>query len=214
MKGFDGPGTGPTRVFNVRDAGFAFSMTPLVVSIAGSPGRVHASARLRHERRSRLRGPMLSFFLIATGWGAHRRLFSPIRRHDETPVRFNNDFRSTLALTPFLVCIPLAYGPDGGPGPQSLSAELAVFLSGSAPVAGALASRATGRHSKHGRRLGSAGPPDGRVRLTARCRLRSVALLSALVSELRCLAVILSGRRLPMRRRPRTITGGGEASPR
>jgi uncharacterized membrane protein len=97
VEGLDGTGSNMSRLVNMSDAMFAFSMTFLVITLV-LPGQAGYS---RGDLGGYLAGEwpavvayMISFFVISNGWGAHRRLVSPIVQYDQVLVRLNNPFLS------------------------------------------------------------------------------------------------------------------------
>lgn len=156
VEGLDGTGSDMSRIIGMSDAVFAFSMTFLVITLV-LPGQAAVShvdlAGYLGSIWPALLAYMISFFIIATWWGAHRRLFSPIVRYDQVLIRLNNLFLLEIAITPFLVGILFYFGPGANLGRGSLSAELAVALYASAQVAGGLLLLSVWRYATRGHRL-------------------------------------------------------------
>jgi uncharacterized membrane protein len=156
VEGLDGTGSDMSRIVNMSDAVFAFSMTFLVITLVlpGQAGYSHGDlAGYLLGVWPAVVAYIISFFIIANWWGAHRRLFSPIVRYDLVLVRLNNLFLLEIAVTPFLVGILFYFGPSATLGRGSLSSELAVVLYACVQVAGGLLLLGVWRYATHGHRL-------------------------------------------------------------
>jgi uncharacterized membrane protein len=198
---------------------FAFALTFLAVSLllpealqgTGVPSLPAYLGRLEPA----FVGYVLSFFVIASWWGAHHRLFSSIVRYDPTLVRLNSFFLLMISVTPFLVSVLFAYSPNGF-GVSSLSARLAVALYGGVQTLGGLVLLAIWRHASRGRRLIRRSIPEAWVRVTEENRLFNVvvfassvglAFVSPLAAELLWIGMILGFGRHVVRRVPKGLDG-------
>jgi len=162
---------------------------------------------------------VLSFFVIASWWSLHHRLFSCFVRYDSTVVRLNSFFLLMISVTPFLVSVLFAYSP-GGFGPGSTSSRLAVALYSAVQAVGGADLLLIWRHSTRRRRLIAPSLPEDWVRTTEENQLvgvgvfaasAGIAFVSPLAAELVWILMIFGpGRRLWRRPRPRK----GVASPR
>lgn len=215
VEGLDGTGKDMSRIVSISDAVFAFSMTFLVITIVLP--QVGASAKYP-DLTSFLQGEwpafatyLLSFFIIVTWWGAHRRLFSPIVRYDALLVRLNNLFLLVIAMTPFLVTLLYDYGPGSNIGPGTLSTDLAVAIFAAIQAGGGLLLFAIWRHSTRNHRLVEERLPAAWIRYMEQTEMFTivvfglsvpVAFLSPVVAELMWILMILGGRHLLRLRRP------------
>jgi uncharacterized membrane protein len=213
VEGLDGTGADMSRIVNMSDAVFAFSMTFLVITLVlpGQSGYSHG------DLGGYLLGVwpavvayLISFFIIANWWGAHRRLFSPIVRYDQNLVRLNNLFLLQIAVTPFLVGILFYFGPSATLGPGSLSAELAVVLYASVQVGGGLLLLGVWRYATHGHRLVEERLSAEWIRRTEQAQLAvvlifavsiPVAFLVPFVAILVWILVVVTSRHIILRRR-------------
>jgi len=219
LEGLDGSGSDLSRILSLSDGVFAFALTFLAVSlllpqVTSSGPRPSLPTYLGRLEPAFL-GYALTFFVIASWWRVHHRLFSAFARYDSVIVRLNSFFLLVISVTPFLVSILFAYGPsDFGPG--SISSRLAVALYGAVEGLGGLVLLAIWRHGTHAQRLVRASVTDEWVRATERNQLLTVAVFAVstglafvlpLVSELTWVFMVLGfGRRFlqpgPARRRP------------
>jgi uncharacterized membrane protein len=211
VEGLDGTGSDMSRIIGMSDAVFAFSMTFLVITLV-LPGQAASShADLVGYLGSiwpAMVAYMISFFIIAAWWGAHRRLFSPIVRYDQVLVRLNNLFLLVIAVTPFLVGILFYYGPGATLGRGSLSVELAVALYASVQVAGGLLLLGVWRYATRDHRLVEERLSAEWIRRTEGAQLTTVvvfavsipvAFLVPLVSMLMWIIVAVSYRHIARR---------------
>ena len=216
VEGLDGTGSDMGRIVGMSDAVFAFSMTFLVINLV-LPQRTAAGSYpdlwsyLANVWPSFV-AYTLSFFIIASWWGAHRRLFSPIVRYDPLLVRLNNLFLLVIAVTPFLVGILFDYGPGATLGRGSVSAEVAVALYASVQVVGGFLLLAIWRHSTRDHRLVEKRLPADWIRRTEDAQLTNVVVFALsvpvafavpLVSMAMWIFVVVSNRHLVLRPRAR-----------
>ncbi len=139
----------------------------------------------------------LSFFVIASWWEAHHRLFSPIVRYDHLLIRLNSFFLLVISITPFLVAILFDYGPGGStPAAQT---QLAIILYAAVQAVGGLILLGVWRHATAGHRLVPAELPAEWIRATEWQQWLGVgvfvvsmpvALLSPLAAELVWIAMV------------------------
>lgn len=115
IEGLDEAGSNMSRIVGMSDAVFALSMMFLVINPVlpkmNSAGNLPDLPGFLRGEWPVLASYVLSFFIIASWWGVHRRIFSPIVRYDPILVRLNNLFLLVIAITPFLVGILFDYGP-------------------------------------------------------------------------------------------------------
>lgn len=168
-------------------------------------------------------GYVLSFFVIATWWRTHHRLFSSIVRYDPVIVRLNSFFLLVISITPFLVSVLFAYAPfDFSAG--STSSRLAVALYAAVQAVGGLALLGIWRHATGNRRLVRATLPQAWIEGAEDAQVLTVvvfvvsaglAFLSPLVGELAWMFMILGrgGRLLRPRSARRTGPGKATAAP-
>jgi uncharacterized membrane protein len=183
VEGLDGTGSDMGRIISMSDAVFAFSMTFLVIDLVlPRPGGPYPDlvSFLGNVWPSMV-AYAISFFIIASWWGAHRRLFSPIVRYDPLLVRLNNLFLLVIAITPFLVGILFDYGPGATLGRGSSSNELAVVIYASAQVLGGLLLLGVWRHSTRDHRLVEERLPVVWIRRTEDAQLTTVVVFAASV---------------------------------
>ena len=151
---------------------------------------------------------ILSFFVIASWWGVHHRLFSAFARYDPLLVRLNTFFLLVISITPFLVSLLFSYSTSSF-GPGSLSSRLSVVLYAAIQALGGVTLLAIWRHATHGRRLVRPTLSDAWIRHTETNQLLTVlvfvasvgvAFASPLIAELLWIVVILGfSRRLLLR---------------
>ncbi len=185
VEGLDGTGSDMARIIGMSDAVFAFSMTFLVVTlvlpqVAGVNKYSSLPAYLGSEWPSFV-AYLISFFVIASWWGAHRRLFSPIVRYDGMLIRLNNLFLLVIAITPFLVDVLYFYGPGDTVGPGTISSRIAVALFAGVQVMGGLILLAIWRHSTRDLRLVEAHLPVGWIHRTEQNEIYNVSVFAASV---------------------------------
>jgi uncharacterized membrane protein len=223
VEGLDGTGSDMSRIISISDGVFAFSLTFLVIDLvlpqrAASGSYPNLASYLAGEWPAVI-AYVLSFFIIASWWSAHRRLFSPIIRYDRTLVRLNSVFLMIIAVTPFLVGILLDYGAGATLGPGSASSRLAVALYASVQTVGGLILLAIWRHSTHGHRLVRRLLPEAWIRSTENSEFITVAVFAITVSiafvapfvaELLWIIVIVGVRHVLRKHRP---THGDTARP-
>ncbi len=156
-------------------------------------------------------GYVLAFFVIASWWNVHHRLFSSIVRYDPTLVRLNSFFLLMISVTPFLVSVLFAYSP-GNFGMGSLSARLAVALYGVVQALGGLVLLGIWRHASRDHRLLRRTVTQEWIQATEATQLLTVivfagsvgiALVSPLAAELAWIAMILGFGRRFLRRVPK-----------
>ena len=214
LEGIDGTGTDLSRLLALSDGVFAFALTFLAVSLLLPQMNGGSSLPSLTSYLTRLEpafvGYLLSFFVIATWWSTHHRLFSSIVRYDPTVVRLNSLFLLVISVTPFLVSILFAYSPDGF-GRGSESSQLAVALYGGIQGLGGLSLLAIWRHATRRHRLLRPTVPEEWVRATEANQLlivvvfavsTGIAFVAPLVAELTWIVMILGLGRLLRRRGP------------
>ncbi|HYA57713.1 MAG TPA: TMEM175 family protein [Thermoplasmata archaeon] len=225
VQGLDGSGVDMARIISLSDGIFAFSLTFLVVTLvlptAFGSGHLPGLWAYLRSLEPALIAYGLAFFIIASWWTVHHRLFSPIVRYDQLLVRLNNVFLLEMSVTPFLVGILFEYGPSAAFGPQTPENQAAVMLYSGTQVLAGLTLLAIWRHSTRGHRLVSARLPAEWIEVTERDHLAllgvfavsiPIALLSPFGSELVWILMIFGfGRRLVFRRRPRNRASAGPA---
>lgn len=213
LEGIDGTGSDLSRLLSLSDGVFAFALTFLAITIllpqAGGAALPSLTAYLARLEPAFV-GYLLSFFVIATWWSAHHRLFSSIVRYDQRLVRYNTFFLLVISVTPFLVSLLFAYVPNGF-GRGSPSARLAVALYGLVQALGGTMLLVIWRHASYRRRLVRPSLPDEWIRQTEQNQLLTVvvflasvgiAFLSPLVAELTWIIMIFGPGRRFLRRSP------------
>jgi uncharacterized membrane protein len=224
LEGIDGSGSDLSRLFSLSDGVFAFALTFLAVSLLlpqalGTAAPLTLAAYLR-KLEPGLVTYILSFFIIASWWGVHHRLFSAFSRYDPTLVRLNSFFLLVISITPFLVSLLFTYS-SSSLGPGSLSSRLAVVLYAGVQAAGGVTLLAIWRHATGGRRLVRRSVSDAWIVHTERTQLLTVAVFggsmavafaSPLVAELLWIVVIFGFNRRLLERGPRP--GPGAATKR
>jgi uncharacterized membrane protein len=181
VEGLDGTGTDMSRLISISDGVFAFALTFLVINLVlPTPGRSAAGSLFDYlsEDGPAIGAYALSFFIIASWWGAHHRLFSPIVRYDGILVRLNTMFLLIIAITPFLVGILYSFGPPAGLGPATASARLAVIIYGGVQAIAGLILLAIWRHSTRNHRLVRATLPSLWIQSTERNQIANVAVFA------------------------------------
>jgi uncharacterized membrane protein len=169
LEGIDGTGSDLSRLLSLSDGVFAFALTFLAVSLllpqlsTGTPSASLPSYLGRLEPA--FLGYILSFFVIATWWFSHQRLFSGLVRYDPVIVRLNSFFLLVISVTPFLVELLFVYSANGF-APGSISARLAVAMYALAQAAGGAVLLGIWRHASRGRHLIRASIPAAWVRVT------------------------------------------------
>ncbi len=163
---------------------FAFALTFLAVTLIlpqtlRGEALPHLSAYLGSLEPA-LVGYILSFFIIASWWNTHHRLFSAFVRYDAMLVRLNSFFLLLISVTPFLVSLLFAYGVSGF-GPGSLSSREAVALYGAAMAFGGCVLLGIWRHGTQGRRLVRPSLSDAWIRTTENGQLLTTATFAASV---------------------------------
>jgi len=179
VEGLDGTGSDMSRLISISDGVFAFSLTFLVINLVlPTPGRSSAGSLFYYlgEDWPAVAAYGLSFFIIASWWMAHHRLFSPIVRYDGILVRLNTMFLLIIAITPFLVGILYSFGPPVSFGPATSSARLAVALYGGVQAVAGLILLAIWRHSTRNHRLVRPTLPAAWIESTERSQLTNVAV--------------------------------------
>ncbi|MFY9716787.1 MAG: TMEM175 family protein [Thermoplasmata archaeon] len=194
VEGLDGSGTDLGRLLSLSDGVFAFALTFLVVSLLlPAPGTttVPSLNSLLSRLEPGFLAYALSFFVIATWWDSHHRLFSPIVRYDATLVRLNNFFLLVISITPFLVDLLFEYGPGNGSPIQST--QVAIVLYAGVQALGGLDLLVIWRHATHGHRLVDPSLPEEWIRgmelnqaavVAVFLVSMAVALLSPITAEL------------------------------
>ena len=220
VEGLDGTGRDMSRIISVSDAMFAFSMTFLVITLVlpqvGAANRYPNLLSYFSGEWPSMVAYMISFFVISSWWGTHRRLFSPIVRYDPTLVRLNNLFLLVIAITPFLVGILYDYGPGSTVSPGSQSTQFAVVIFAAAQVTAGLLLLAIWRHSTRGHRLVEERLPESWVRGTEKIQTFYIAVFavsipiafaSPFIAELAWIAMVFGGHhlRIRLRRRRRPV---------
>lgn len=214
VEGLDETGTDMSRILGMSDAVFAFSMTFLVIDLvlpkpSSSGTYTNLSGYLGTEWPS-LVAYMISFFIIASWWGVHRRIFSPIVQYDSLLVRLNNFFLLIIAITPFLVGILFDYGPGVSFSAGTPSTQLAVAIYALAQLVGGMLLLAVWHHSTQDHRLVVPTLPQEWIRRTELAQLANVVIFAVsipvafaapLVSMLMWIVMIIGGRHLLLRRR-------------
>jgi uncharacterized membrane protein len=181
VEGLDGRGSDLSRIISISDAVFAFSLTFLVIDLV-LPTKTNAGypdlGSYLGAEWPLLVAYALSFFIIISWWGAHRRLFSPIVRYDEILVRLNSLFLFIIAVTPFLVGILYDYGPGVSLTPGTRSTELAVAIYASVQVVEGGVLLGIWRHSTRGHRLVEPRLPMHWIRVTESAQLQTVVIFA------------------------------------
>jgi uncharacterized membrane protein len=180
IEGLDGSGTDLGRLLSLSDGVFAFSLTFLVVSLLlPAPGTttVPSLDSLLSRLEPGFLAYALSFFIIATWWDSHHRLFSPIVRYDATLVRLNNFFLLVISITPFLVDLLFEYGP--GKGTPIQSTQIAIVLYAGVQALGGLDLLVIWRHATHDHRLVDPSLPPEWIRGTELNQAAVVAVFLA-----------------------------------
>ncbi len=207
LEGIDGTGTDLSRLYALSDGVFAFALTFLAVTIilpqsTGSTPLPKLPVYLAHLEPAFI-GYLISFFIIASWWGIHHRIFSTFVRYDRILVVLNSFFLLGISVTPFLVSLLFAYG-SSGLGPGSLSSRLAVAIYGAAQCLGGLVLLVIWRHASRGRRLISPTLSEGWIRATEQNQRVKVlvfgasiglAFVSPLLAELSWIAMMFGVRR-------------------
>ena len=215
VEGLDGTGHDMSRIIGISDAVFGFSMTFLVITLVlpqiGATGRYPSLYGYLAGEAPGFIAYAISFFVIASWWNTHRRIFSPIVRYDPLLVRLNSLFLLIIAVTPFLVGILYDYGPGDTLGPGSQSTKLAVMLFASVEVVGGLTMLAIWRHSTEHHHLVEERLPAAWIRRTELASVYPaavfaisipVAYFSPLIAMLFWLVAVVGMRRLVRKHRP------------
>jgi len=223
LEGIDGTGSDLSRLLALSDGVFAFALTFLAVTLVlpGTLGGANLPALPKYllSLRTALVGYVLAFFVIASWWGAHHRLFSSFVRYDPLLVRLNSLFLLVISVTPFLVSLLFTYGPDDL-GPSTLSARLAVALYAFVQALGGTILFVVWRHGTRDRRLVARSLPEEWIRVTEQAQLVNigtfassiaVAFVSPLAAELIWIVMIFGVSRR-MLRRPRVRSGERDAA--
>ena len=220
VDGLSGEGTDLGRLLALSDGIFAFSMTLLVVIFVlptvGAQGD-YLPGYLGSILPA-LGGYALSFFIVATWWSQHHRVFASLRRYDDLLVRLNNVFLFLISITPFLLALVFEFGPrewlDTG-----LSAKLAVGLYSGAQLATGLVFLALWRHATGNVRLVDPAVQPSWIDYVdrqgrARVAVMAVAILCAavlpLAGEIAWIGIIVARRQV---RRPDRSAPAGPANP-
>jgi len=215
-------------LFALSDGVFAFALTFLAVTLVlptslGSPV-LPSLPRYLASLQSSFVGYILSYFVIASWWSSHHRLFSSFVRYDALLVRLNTFFLLVISITPFLVTLLFAYGPNGF-GPGSLSTRLAIAIYACIEALGGAILLGIWRHGTRDHRLVAATLPQDWIRATERMQWVNVgtfvvsigiAFASPLLAELLWVVMIFGvsrgllprlGRRPPPPRAPDRLPG-------
>jgi uncharacterized membrane protein len=214
LEGVDGTGSDLSRLFSLSDGVFAFAMTFLAVSLLlpqalGTTALPTLTSYLRKLEPGFITY-ILSFFVIASWWGVHHRLFSALARYDPLLVRLNTFFLLVISITPFLVSLLLSYSTSSL-GPGSLSSRFSVVLYAGIQALGGVTLLAIWRHATAGRRLVRPTLTEAWIRHTERNQLLTVvvfvasmgiAFASPLIAELLWIVVIFGFSRRFLRRGP------------
>lgn len=102
------------RVISLSDGVFAFAITLLALSLIApvlSPGA--RQTELLHdliEMSTTFISYFVSFFVIASWWRGHHRVFTYIKRCDSTLISLNFFFLLCITLIPFLTNLIIQYG--------------------------------------------------------------------------------------------------------
>jgi uncharacterized membrane protein len=181
VEGLDGTGSDMSRILSISDGVFAFSLTFLVINLVlPTPGKgpyPDLFSFLAQEWPATI-AYALSFFIIASWWNAHRRLFSPIVRYDGTLTRLNTIFLLLIAVTPFLVGILYEYGPGVTLGASTLPARVAVAIYAGAQSIAGLVLLGIWRHSTRGHRLVRPSLPPSWIHATEQMQLANVVVFA------------------------------------
>jgi len=180
VEGLDGSGTDLGRLLSLSDGVFAFALTFLVVTLilpAISTGGPPSLAAYLGKLEPGFLAYGLSFFVIATWWDAHHRLFSAIVRYDAWLVRLNNLFLLAISITPFLVGILFDYGP--GRGVPAGSTQLAILLYAGVQSLAGVDLLAVWRHATRAHRLVDPALPAEWIRATERHQVAVVLVFLA-----------------------------------
>lgn len=183
-----------SRIISLSDGVFAFSMTLLVINLAlpavTQSGTVPPIASYLSSLESRLLDYALAFIVVASWWGEHHRLFSAIRRYDFLLMRLNTYFLLLISVTPFILALVFAYGPntlfDRAP-----SAIIAVGLFGLVEAITGLLLFAIWRHATRNRHLVDPDLPEAWIRGAEGQSLRRIGIFG--VSVLVGIALPLAG---------------------
>ncbi|MCI4354238.1 MAG: DUF1211 domain-containing protein [Thermoplasmata archaeon] len=156
IDGLSGEGTDLGRLTALSDGIFGFSMTLLVVILVlptvGAAGGPTDLLEYLRKILPALGGYAISFFVVATWWSAHHRVFAALRRYDEHLMRLNNVFLLLISITPFLLALVFEFGPQSLFS-EGFSAKLSVGLYSGAQVGTGLVFLAMWRHATTDRRL-------------------------------------------------------------
>jgi uncharacterized membrane protein len=182
VEGLDGSGSDMSRILGMSDAVFAFSMTFLVVTLVLPQvvlgQKYETLPTYLASTWPSLVAYFISFFIIASWWGGHRRVFSPIVRYDMALVRLNNLFLLIIAITPFLVDVLYYYGPGNTFGYGTFSNRLAVAIFAVAQMLAGLMLLAIWHHSTKDHRLVETRLSATWIRRTERSELFSVVVFA------------------------------------
>jgi uncharacterized membrane protein len=213
LEGLDGTGSDMTRLVSVSDGVFAFSLTFLVIELvipaASANGTYPNLANYLQRQQTALEAYVLAFWIIASWWSSHRRLFSPIVRYDETLTRLNTLFLMIIAITPFLVGILAEYGAGANLNPGTQSTQVAVALYAAIQGIGGLILFAIWRHSTRNHALVRPNLPASWIRATERAQLAPIvvflvsipiAFVAPFVSEVLWILVIVGLRHVLIRK--------------
>jgi len=214
LEGIDGTGSDLSRILSLSDGIFAFALTFLAVTLllpqALGSSPLPVLTRYLQRLEPAFIGYLLSFFVIASWWNVHHRLFSCIVRYDRMLVRLNLYFLLVISVTPFLVSLLFAYSSTGW-GPGTVSARLAVTLYAVIQAIGGGMLLGIWRHATRGHRLVAPSVTKGWIQSTEDSQLVRVivfavsigiAWASPLIAELSWIVMIL-GLGRPLWRRPR-----------
>jgi len=202
LEGVAGTGTDLSRLFALSDGVFAFALTFLAVTLV-LPATLGSSTlpplpRYLASLQSSFVGYVLSYFVVASWWSSHHRLFSSFVRYDALLVRLNTFFLLVISITPFLVSLLFAYGPNDF-RPSSLSARLAVVIYAAVQALGGATLLGIWRHATRDHRLVAATLPESWIRATEKIQWLNVgtfvvsigiAFASPLLAELLWIVMI------------------------
>ena len=104
---------GLDRIINLSDAVFAFSLTLLTVDLVVPDMQGSSGSLLIHDlagEYSRFLYFILTFFITASYWTSHHRIFRFIERYDSVLMRINLYFLFFITLMPFITKMISEYG--------------------------------------------------------------------------------------------------------
>jgi uncharacterized membrane protein len=104
---------GLDRIISISDAVFAFSLTLLTVDLVVPDLQTGQTSLLIQDltgEYSRFLYFLLTFFITASYWTAHHRIFRFIKRYDNILMRANLFFLLLITLMPFITKLISEYG--------------------------------------------------------------------------------------------------------